>query len=178
MLLHRIISNHYSVVVCGVSFPPTCLWCHFIPGSHAACSSAMQHIALHALRDTPSLFNHGCSKAINGSLSPHQHCRCRGGCVCVCVWLGGAPEKQKCNLEAAVRGMTQLSNRLPSGSHASESAHLNIKHVRTHDTVGAVVTWGDTVGRNRMVGYFTLQNLQRCGLNSPGTSSRWLEWLD
>lgn len=89
----------------------------------------------------PSEIHHPCSimAAARQSMEACPHCRCGGGGGCVCV-VGGAPEKQKCNLEAAVRGMTQLSNRLPSGSHASESAHLNIKHVRTHDTVGAVVT--------------------------------------
>lgn len=63
----------------------------------------MQPVAPCGLRDVSrSPLNHGRDEAISGSLSTHQHCRCGR-------WRKKTSERQKCNLEAALRG---VSNRL------------------------------------------------------------------
>lgn len=81
----------------------------FIHGSlvRAACPFGMQPIAPCGLRDT--LRPHSITATARQSvenLSTHQHCRCGRG------EKKKTYQKQKCNLEAVLRGMTQLSNRL------------------------------------------------------------------
>lgn len=74
-----------------------------------------------------------------------------------------SPQKQKCNLEAALRGMTQLSNRLPPGKCASASGSLHLKYVRMHSSVGTLMlTWTRERELWDMMGWWDTSTCKSC----------------